>query len=70
MIVEGKCEVGLEDTQKRRQYREKPREWDEILEGAAHREWKGLEKKKKKTQKHYREVKPREVKKVRRVPGY
>lgn len=48
MIVEGKCEVGLEDTQKRRQYREKPREWDEILEGAAHREWKGLEKKKKK----------------------
>lgn len=47
MIVEGKCEVGLEDTQKRRQYREKAREWDEILEGAAHREWKGLEKKKK-----------------------
>lgn len=27
-------------------------------------------KKKKKTQKHYREVKPREVQKVRRVPGY
>lgn len=26
--------------------------------------------KKKKNQKHYREVKPREVKKVRRVPGY
>lgn len=40
----GKCEVGLKDTQRRRQHREKPREQDEILEGAAHRGWKGLKK--------------------------
>lgn len=66
MTVEGKCEVGLKDTHRSDNIERSPenrmKSWKVLhTEGG-----KGWGKKKK----HYREVKPREVEKVGRVPGY